>query len=278
MPRTSQPGRAVASRLLEVLFAFRPGRSRLTLADLTRITGLPHATARRMVLELVAAGALDRAADGTLTVGVRVWQLGTLAPLTAPLREAALPILEDLRSALRQHVQLAVREGTEAVIVERFSASRAIAVVSQVGGHLPLHASGVGKVLLAHAPEEVVTGVLDAGLPALTARTVTDPGRLREVLADCRRTGIATVREETSTLADSVAARVMDAEGNVVAALSVVVRAGTVDLHALAPTLITSGLGISRRLGWTPRVGVRLVDEAARADGRSGRPGRPHPG
>ncbi|GAA4287864.1 IclR family transcriptional regulator [Georgenia daeguensis] len=257
MPRTSQPGRSVSSRLFEILYAFGPGRTRLTLAELTRVTCLPHATVRRLVLELVQAGALDRAADGTLTIGLRLWRLGTLAPLTVPLRTAAQPFMEDLYTALNQHVQLAVREGTEAVIVERLSASPAVDVVSQVGGHLPLHSSGVGKVLLAHAPEEIGERLLTAGLPRLTPRTITDPQRLRQVLVECRRTGIATVREETSTMADSVASRVMDADGNVVAALSVVVRSGTVDLRAVTPTVIASALGISRRLGWTPRAGVR---------------------
>src|SRR5690625_2457333 len=257
MPRTNEPGRSVSSRLLDVLFAFRPGRSRLTLAGLTRVTGLPHSTVRRLALELVSAGALDRADDGTLTVGIRLWQLGTLAPLSVPLRAAAQPFMEDLHATLQAHVQLAVREGRKAVVTERLSGQRAVDIISQIGGHLPLHSSGAGKILLAHAGPAMIDEVIGAGLPRLTSRTITDPSRLREELADCRRTGVATVREETSTLADSVASRIMDAEGTVVAALSVVVRTGTVGLRAITPTVIAAGLGISRRLGWTPHVGVR---------------------
>lgn len=257
MPRTSEPGRSVASRLLEVLFTFQPGQSHLRIADLTRATGLPHPTVRRLTLELVRAGALDRSADGTLTVGIRLWQLGTLAPLSVPLRSAAQPFMEDLQTALREHVQLAVREGYEAVVVERLSGTRAVDVISQVGGHLPLHSSGVGKVLLAHAGDDVVEELIAAGLPQLTPRTITHPGRLREALAECRRTGVATVREETSPLADSVATRIMDTDGVVIAALSVVVRAGAVDLRSITPSVIAAGLGISRHLGWVPRVGVR---------------------
>jgi DNA-binding IclR family transcriptional regulator len=125
MPRTSQPGRSVSSRLLDVLVVFRPGGSRLTLADLTRETGLPHATVRRLALELVESGALERAPDGQFTVGIRLWQLGTLAPLSLPLRTVALPFMDDLHTALRQHVQLAVLEGTEAVATVRTASSSA---------------------------------------------------------------------------------------------------------------------------------------------------------
>lgn len=265
MPRSDQPGRSVGSKLLEVLFAFQPGRTRLTIADLGRITGLPHATVRRLALELVAAGALDRADDGSLTVGIRLWRLGRLSPLSVPLRTVALPFMTDLQTALGEHVQLAVREGDEAVIVERLSTTHAVGVVSHVGGRLPLHSSGVGKVLLAHAPQDVRDQVLERGLARLTPRTVTDPRQLHQALATCRSTGVATVREETSALADSVATRIMNAEGDVVAALSVVARSGTVDLRAVTPTVITAGLGISRRLGWSPETGVRAVGTEAQA-------------
>jgi DNA-binding IclR family transcriptional regulator len=218
---------------------------------------MPKATVRRLALELVRAGALDMASDGVLTVGTRLWQLGTLAPLTEPLRTVAQPFLEDLYTALHQHVQLAVLEGREAVIVERLSRPGAIGLVSQVGGRLPLHGSAVGKVLLAHGDSALFDALAERGFDRFTPQTINDPARLRRELADCRRTGTAIVREELTPGADSVATRIMDADGQVVAALSVVVRSGSVALRAVMPSVVTSGLGISRRLGWAPGIGVR---------------------
>jgi len=211
---------------------------------------------RRLALELVRAGALDMAPDGILTVGTRLWQLGTLAPLTEPLRTVAQPFLEDLYMALHQHVQLAVRDGNEAVIVERLSKPGAIGLVSQVGGRLPLHSSAVGKVLLAHSCSVLFDDLVEHGFSRFTSHTVTDPARLRRELAECRRTGTATVQEELTVGAESAAARIMDADGYVIAALSVVVRAGSVPLRMVIPSLVASGLGISRQLGWTPAAGV----------------------
>lgn len=257
MPRTSEPGRSVSSRLLQVLFAFQPGQAALSLADLARRTGLAQATVRRLALELAEAGALERREDGRFAVGLRLWQLGTLAPRTESLRSVAQPFMEDLYSALRQHVQLAVLEGQEAVIIERLSAPAAMEIVSQVGGRLPLHCSGVGKILLSHGGAALVDSVLSGPLARPTPRTKTDPAALRAELAQCRRTGTATVREELSLGSDSVATRIMDGAGQVVAALSVVVRSGSVRERAVLPTLVTSGLGISRALGWHP--GIRLL-------------------
>ncbi|MBB5957348.1 DNA-binding IclR family transcriptional regulator [Saccharothrix tamanrassetensis] len=259
MPRTNEPGRSVSSRLLQVLFSFGPDQSALSLTDLERRTGLPHATVRRLAMELTDVGALSRNHDGRFTIGLRLWQLGTLAPLTESLRTSAQPFMEDLYTALRQHVQLAVREGAEAVIIERLSAPRAPGLVSQVGGRLPLHCSGVGKVLLAHGGGDLIDGVLSGKLRRYTPRTVVDPTALRGELAECRRTGTASVRGELTTGADSVATRIVDGDGMVVAALSVVVRTGSVKHQAALPSLIASGLGISRVLGWRPGIRIRDV-------------------
>lgn len=257
MPRTSEPGRTVGSRLLEVLFAFQPGQTALSLADLVRKTGMPHATVRRLAMELADFGALDRQPDGRFTVGLRLWQLGTLAPLTESLRTLAKPFLEDLYTALHQHVQLAVLEGQEAVIIERLSAPEAAELVSQVGGRLPLHCTGVGKVLLSHGGTDLIETVLSGELREYSSRSIVAPEVLRKEIGDCRRTGTATVRGELTPGTDSVATRIVNAEGRVVAALSVVVRTDSVKHQAVLPSVIASGLGISRLLGWRPGVKVR---------------------
>ncbi|MBX3095173.1 MAG: IclR family transcriptional regulator [Cryobacterium sp.] len=257
MPRTSEPGRTVSSRLLELLFSFRPGRSALSLADLVRETGLPHATARRLLLELQKAGAIEKRDDGRFTIGLRLWQLSTLAPRTESLRALAQPFMDDLYTALRQHVQLAVLDDDHAVIIERRSAPHAVELVSQVGGRLPLHCSGVGKVLLSHSDPDYIDRILGGQLPRFTPHTNSDPSSLRREIAASRTTGTATVRGELTVGADSVASRIMDGDGRVVAALSVVVQSGSVELQAAIPSVIASGLGISRALGWTPGTPIR---------------------
>jgi DNA-binding IclR family transcriptional regulator len=93
------------------------------------------------------------------------------------------------------------------VIIERLSAPAAVSLVSQVGGRLPLHCSGVGKVLLSHGGADLVREILDGELRRFTPATVTEPDALRRELAQCRRTGTALVRGELTEDADSVATR-----------------------------------------------------------------------
>jgi DNA-binding IclR family transcriptional regulator len=244
MANSGDRGRTVLSRALAIMGVFTPGRPELTLAQICRLTGLRHATAHRLVGELAGWGALERVGSGAYVIGLRLWELGTLNPRGLPLRVRAMPFMEDLHAATRQHVQLTILDGTEALVVERISTSRAVPLVSQVGGRLPLHAAAVGTVLLAHADEDLFAEVVRAGLTRFTPATITDPAALRQDLAECRRTGVAVVHEEMSTGAHSVATRITDPAGRVVAAVSVV--AADPATHLLVPTVVMAGLGISR--------------------------------
>ncbi|GIJ73781.1 hypothetical protein Voc01_086980 [Virgisporangium ochraceum] len=177
-----------------------------------------------------------------------MFELGALAPRGLGLREAALPFMEDLYEVTHENVQLAVRDHDEVVFVERFAARDAVAVLTRVGGRFAMPPTGVGLVLLAHAPPDVQERVLAAPLTRFTAHTVTDPRRLRRLLADVRRTGYAVSDRQVTDDAVSVAAPVT-AGDTVVAALSVVVRGSSAAaVRGVTPTVRAAARGISRLL------------------------------
>src|SRR5688572_3506982 len=111
----SQPGQSVISRVLSVLDAFDVAHPRLTLSGIARRADLPLATTHRLVGELVRWHGLHRGEDGHYEVGLRLWEVGLLAPLHIRLRETALPFLQTLYEATRENVHLAVRDGNEAL-------------------------------------------------------------------------------------------------------------------------------------------------------------------
>src|SRR5918911_4877807 len=158
--RSSTPGRSVPSRALAVLGAFDTGAPRLSLSEIAERSGMPLTTVHRLLGELTDWGALQRRPDGRYEIGRRLWDLGLLAPVQLELRQVAAPFLLDVHTATRQTVHLAVREDLHALYVERISGRESVPVVSQVGSRLPLHATGVGKVLLASAPDDVVDQVM----------------------------------------------------------------------------------------------------------------------
>jgi len=241
------PGPSVTSRALALVGAFDDTHRRLTLTELAGRAGLPLPTAHRLVGELVTWGALARTSAGDYVIGRRLWDLGLLAPHNAGLVEVASPYLHDLYGATLATVHLAVREGTEVLYVDRLRGSTSVPIVSTVGSRLPMHATGVGKVLLAFAPAEVQRSVL-ADLPRITAYTITQPGTLQRQLSAVLREDYATTVEEMSLGACSVAVPVRRG-ADVVAALGIVVSSLKRDKARLVSALQVASRGISRSLG-----------------------------
>jgi DNA-binding IclR family transcriptional regulator len=242
----------VLARALRILGAFSADHPAMTLSELSRRTRLPVSTVHRLLAGLVEWGALERGDDGYYRVGLRLWEVGALAPRGQGLRERALPFLEDLSQITRENVQLAVREGNELVFVERIAGTEAVPVLTRVGSRFALTATGVGLVLLAHAPVELQEEVLVGTVERFTPRTVTDPAALRHMLADVRRSGFAVSDRQVTMDSLSVAVPVQNARGAVVAAVSLVVRHGSALPHSLVPLLRTSARAISRALAQPP--------------------------
>lgn len=144
--------RTANGKLLAVLDAFTRDRPVLTLSQIARAVGVPMSTAHRLIAELTAWGGLEPDDEGGYRVGLRLWELGALAPRGLGLREAALPFLEDVHEVTHENVQLAVRDGVEVVFVERFAARSAVSVLTQVGGRFALRSTGWGWSCLRTRP------------------------------------------------------------------------------------------------------------------------------
>jgi DNA-binding IclR family transcriptional regulator len=196
----------------------------------------------------MASGLLERGDNRRYRIGLRLWEVASLAPRGLALRETALPFMEDLYEVTRENVQLAVREGAEVVFVERIAGRHAITVRTRVGGRFPISATGVGLVLLAHAPVADQERVLSSPLPRFTSRTITDPTELRGKLANVRKAGFAISAGQVTRDALSVAAPIFGRTG-VVAALSLVVREEDARPMSLASLVQAAARGISRMLG-----------------------------
>lgn len=245
---TTAPGQSVSSKLLGVLGCFDVAHPALTQTEIAERADLPLSTARRLLAELCAWGGVVRLDDGRYRIGVRLWSIGSLAPQQRDLREAALPSMHDLFQATQENVQLAILDGTEALCIEKISGSRAVPTNTHVGGRLPLHATGVGKAMLAFSPGELLARVVGAGLTRMTPHTITEPGRLAKALAEVRKNGVAYSYEEMSLGAVSVAAPVLAPQGHLVAALGIVCRS-TTSVDRLASAVRTAAFGIARSVG-----------------------------
>ncbi|MFF5494405.1 IclR family transcriptional regulator [Streptomyces aquilus] len=175
-----------------LLAAFESGADRLRLSELSRRSGVPKASAYRLAQELVQWGLLDRHGE-TYELGIRLFHLGQRVPASSVLRAVARPLMADLFTRTRTAVHLAVLDGTHVLFLEKIAGEANVLTHSYVGGRLPASCTATGQMLLALAPDgaERLAALTDQGLPALTARSVTDPRVLAQRLSRAAQQGYA---------------------------------------------------------------------------------------
>lgn len=248
---SAEPGRTTTSRVLAILAAFSPAARSLSLSELAHNSGLPIPTAYRIATELVAWGALEKTDAGRYRIGMRTWEVGSLAPIQQGLRTIALPYMEDLYEATHENVQLAVRDGNRVVYIDAISGHRSVETETRVGGNLPLHVTAVGKIVLAYSEPELLSSTLAAGLAAYTRFTITEPHVLAGAIQQVRADQLAYSRGELTLGVSAVAAPVLAGDGSLIAALAIVGRS-PIKTAGLAPALWMAARGIGRRMTALP--------------------------
>ncbi|MDF9810548.1 DNA-binding IclR family transcriptional regulator [Aurantimicrobium minutum] len=238
---------ALLERAMEILGCFDEKHSALTLTQLAQLTKLPMSTCHRIVGTLEDGGFLSKGSDRKFRVGTKLWTIAQHAPLSERLRESALPTLARLYEETGENVTLAVLDRGQALYVDRLVGERSIPTISRAGGHLPLHTTGVGKVLLAYQSEKAIEQYLSKPLPRPTPQSITQPDALRKDLAEVRKNGYSITRQEMTRGSGSIAVPIMR-NGRCVAAVGVIVHLNRLDVNRLVSTLTDAAASISAEL------------------------------
>ncbi len=185
-----------AGKMLALLDAFGPEQPDFSLAELSVRSGLPKSTSHRILAVLESWRGVERSASGRYRLGIKFFELGGLVQDRLRIREVALPYMEDLLATTREMVHLAKLDGNDVLYIERLVSHRSVRSPSRVAGRVPATCTGVGKAILAFSPPDVVRSVIAAGLPALTAYSITNPVQFLETLERVRTTGVSFDSEE----------------------------------------------------------------------------------
>jgi DNA-binding IclR family transcriptional regulator len=225
----------------------------LNLKQLASLTGLHPSSAHRILNVMVEKGLVGKQEPGTYRLGLKLLELGNLVKARLDIRREALPFMQKLHQELNETVNLSLRQGDEMVYVERTASGRAMMrVVQVVGARAPLHITAVGKIFLAEGGEaEARAYAQRTGLPAYTAHTLTTEQALLDELAKVRKKGIAFDDEEAEKGVCCIGAGIRDADGRLVAGLSISAPAERFD-RAWAPKVKATADAISAALGWRP--------------------------
>jgi DNA-binding IclR family transcriptional regulator len=241
-----EAGRSVTDKITSILMLFTEGTEH-TLTEISRSAGLPISTAHRLTSELASWRLLERTVDGRYRAGLRLRMMGSGDARRPALRERAPFVLEDLARVTRRRVRLGVLQELEVAYIEKQPGPRPVTGFTPAAT-LPVHATALGRALLAFAPAGVVERTILQGLRAYTPHTVTAPDRLRRALAIVRLTKVALTRFELEATACGIAVPVFGSGGEVVASIELTVPDLARELPSVMAALSMAARSLSREL------------------------------
>ncbi|CAM3724697.1 IclR family transcriptional regulator [Alicyclobacillus pomorum] len=241
-----------AFMLLEVVSEHPSG---MAITELANEVGMYKSTVHRLLGTMMKRGYIEQDPQtGKYKLGYTVLDLGMRLLSSIDLRREAMPYLQELAKLSNEVVHLAFLDRGEVVYIEKVESRHTIRMVSRVGKRVPVHATGLGKAILAFLPRQETLNIIERyGLPKLTDYTITDKDVLLESLQETRKTGFAVDVEENELGICCVAAPIWEHNQRVVAACSVSgpsIRMTLERLRELTPYVKRTGAQISERLGY----------------------------
>ncbi|XTZ16553.1 IclR family transcriptional regulator [Micromonospora echinospora] len=253
-PPARESGTQALDRALAVLLAFRGDVVERKVSDVSRELGLHKSTASRLFRALADAGFLQRNEEtGAYRLGVTVFELGARYLDGIDLHALARPLVHELAEREGESVNLAVREGLDAISLYIAQGTRNVQLVSRLGRRIPLWVSAAGKALLVDHDDDALRRMLSAApLTSLTPNTITSRDAFLAHMAGVREHGWALNDEESELGLRVVAAPVRDRFGAVTAAISVsgpIFRLDRDRIEELAAAARRTADELSRQLG-----------------------------
>jgi len=242
--------------ILERLAEARDGDS---LTDLAQRVGLATSTAHRLLKSLEQMRFVSQDSErGRWYIGVQTFRVGNAFLFNRDFVELSRPVMRRLMEESGETANLAVLDDGQAVILSQVQCREMMRMLAKLGGRAPVHASAVGKALLASLPDDEVSAILHCrGLARVTPNTIDTPARLREVLGDTRRCGYAIDDEEHAIGLRCVAAAFYDEHAEPLAAISLSGPRARISRERLA---IMGNLVVEATAEITESLGGRLPD------------------
>jgi DNA-binding IclR family transcriptional regulator len=247
---------SVVNKTLAILEATLKSKDEVSLTDLAKLTGLNRTTVHRISSILAGRGYLyQKGKGGKYSPGLKLLQYGDITNIASTIKQLALPYMQNLCDEIDETVNMSVLNGVKPVGIAIVAAERILQIAPASTNGLPLHCTAIGKILLAHIPDERIDTIISIiGLSTYTDNTTTDVVRLKKEIDTIRRDDVAYDDEEYVDGIKSVAAPIKGANGNVLAAISFVgpsVRISKLKMRQLAPLVKNCALKISKLLGYT---------------------------
>lgn len=242
-----------AVRLLKLLSLNNGGMS---VNEMVAALGYHRSSIQRILATFEAEGILERTErpNSVYRLGSELLLLGRTAADNMGLERLARPHLERLVNLTQESAHLYVLECFHAFCITSVETPRSVRLVTSTGQNVPLHCTGVGKILLSGMNDKEIDAVIDnEGLPRITENTICERNQIMDELVRIRREGLAYDNGEFEIGVRCIAAPIYNVDGRVIAAMSVngpSYRVGPEEVPRFAVFLKNSAREFSRELGY----------------------------
>lgn len=211
------------TRALAILSCFSDEEPLLRSIDIAQKLNLTQSNVSRLLSTMVSLGYVEKdVLSGCYRLGPEIISLAGIALNNYEIRKQALPELYKLEQKLNLGANLAILKSYNMFYLAHVDSRKAPRMYTLIGHKNPLHATGIGKVLLAYESEEFLDKVIKIeGLTSYTKRTVTNKNDLVEQLENIRKNGYAIENEELALGRACIAAPVRGRGGKVVGGISI---------------------------------------------------------
>ncbi len=243
-------------RAITILETLAKNSEGCRITELANATGLHKSTVYRLLSTLMSRGYVERCVDSeNYKLGIRILLLGSSILDRMDLRNIAKPYIQELSRKTKEVVHLSILDNGEGVYIDKVeSPYHSIRMYSQIGKRVPLHCTGVGKVLLAGLKDCEIEKIIEQkGMKKFTINTIDNLPMLMEEISRIRERGYTFDEMEHEEGIRCVAVPIYDRLGKVIAAVSLsgpIILVTQCRIPELTEDILKTAKEISHQLGY----------------------------
>ena len=220
----AEPYKRVTSlyKALCIIESFTRDKQKLTLAEITAITGINKSSVHRILATLEEKKFIKNLGNGIYTIGIRLFEIGCLANKSVGLNSDDIrPFIMKLSEATGETIHISILNEGDVLYVNYLDGPAPVRMVSEIGMRVPVHCTAMGNILLAYLPKEEVEEIIETkGLKSYSPTTIVNKDELLAKLETVKRVGYAIHDGEYSEGVCCISSPIHDYTGKVIAAMS----------------------------------------------------------
>ncbi|WP_274308202.1 IclR family transcriptional regulator [Solibacillus daqui] len=194
----------------------------LSFQEVIELSGIPKTTAFRMLKSLEEMELLEKGTDAKYRLGILFLKFGHLVSMRLDVRKIAYPIMNELHNDTKEAINLIVRDGDEAIYIEKVDTKQKVRLYTAIGRKSSLYAGACSRAVLSFLPDGEIKEYLESiELKPFAKGTITDKERLYEAIVHAREHGYTISHSELENYTSAIAAPIFDHKGEVIAAMSI---------------------------------------------------------